>query len=300
MGPKEELSAAKLTDDLVVDILSRLPFKSFCRFKCVCKAWLAFSSDPHYCQKLPKPPTGFFYQDHDTTSIQLVSLSKNDEEIDGTLSFLPDYEQLKFVDCCNGLVLCKYSSNHTSPDIFRFIVCNPATREWRTLPDTKQDPENSAYYSTKLGFDPSRSPHFYVFNFRYRRGPGHLVFGINQIAMFSSCNSTWLVYNDLWDRENYVISVSGRPHVFLDGCLHVHSDHDVLVLDTYETVSTDLRPSYWTVKLPLHEVDCVVDRCFRGCLGQASGILHYAAAEEDGCTIIVWLHDEFDPDGWIV
>ena len=92
MDHKEEICAAKLTDDLVVDILSRLPFKSFCRFKRVRKSWLAFSSDPHYSQKMPKVPAGFFYQDSDNSDVQLVSLSKNDEGIDGTLSFLPDYE----------------------------------------------------------------------------------------------------------------------------------------------------------------------------------------------------------------
>ena len=97
MDHKEEICAAKLTDDLVVDILSRLPFKSFCRFKCVCKSWLTFSSDPHYCQKLPKVPAGFFYQDSGNSTVQLVSRSKNDEGIDGTLSFLPDYEQLNLL-----------------------------------------------------------------------------------------------------------------------------------------------------------------------------------------------------------
>ncbi|KAL6596326.1 hypothetical protein ACP70R_047690 [Stipagrostis hirtigluma subsp. patula] len=98
------LSAAKLTDDLIVEILCRLPFKSFCRFKCVCKAWLAFSSDPHYRKKLPKVPTGFFYQDHNNSAIQFINLSPKDEGIDGTLSFLPQYEHLKFVDCSNGLL----------------------------------------------------------------------------------------------------------------------------------------------------------------------------------------------------
>jgi len=48
--------ATKLTDDFAVEVLSQLLFKAFCRFKCVCKAWLAFSSDPHYCQKLLKFP----------------------------------------------------------------------------------------------------------------------------------------------------------------------------------------------------------------------------------------------------
>ncbi|KAF8660504.1 hypothetical protein HU200_057655 [Digitaria exilis] len=214
----KELSAAYLTDDLVVEILSRLPFKSFSRFKCVCKAWLAFSFDPHYSQKLPKVSDGFFYQDRHNSAIQFVSLSEHARGFDGTLSFLPGYEHLEFVDCCNGLVLCEYRSNYTSRDIFRFIVCNPATQEWKILPETQRKPDGF-YYTTKLGFDPSRSPHFYVFNFHNKRGP----------------------YN-------------------------------------FTLVSAKLR----------------------GCLGQYSGILHYAVAEEDGCTILIWSHDYCDPYMWTI
>ncbi|RLN23914.1 hypothetical protein C2845_PM07G11420 [Panicum miliaceum] len=291
----KELSAAILTDDLVVEILSRLPFKSFSRFKCVCKAWLAFSFDPHYSQKLPKAHNGgFFYQDRHNSSIQLVSFSKHDKEIDGTLSFLPGYEHLEFVDCCNGLVLCEYRSNHTSADILRFIVCNPATQEWRILPDTQQKADEFCY-TTKLGFNPSQSPHFYVFNFHQKRGPYNSVLGVSQVEMFSSCKSTWLVDSDLWDSENNNISVCGRPHVFIDGLLHVHTDRDVLVLEKLETARMGIPPRSWTIKLPLHRVDCFVDRCFRGCLGQYAGTLHYAVAEQDGCTILVWSHDYFDP-----
>ncbi|TVT97039.1 hypothetical protein EJB05_57734, partial [Eragrostis curvula] len=195
MDSKKRCSASNLTDDLVVEILSQLPFKSFCRFKCVCKAWLAFSSDPYYFQKLPKFPSGFFYQDDSNSVIQFISLSSKDEGNDWALSFLPYHARLNFVDCSSGLVLCEYRSESTSPDIFRFIVCNPATREWRVLPDIRQDPE--MFYITLLAFDPSRY----------------------------------------------------------------------------------------------------------GCLGQASGILHYAAPEKDGCTIVIWSDNDrivSDPDKWTV
>ncbi|TVU20803.1 hypothetical protein EJB05_30399, partial [Eragrostis curvula] len=40
-----------------------------------------------------------------------------------------------------------------------------------------------------------------------------------------------------------------------------------------------------------------------GCLGQASGILHYAAPEKDGCTIVIWSDNDrivSDPDKWTV
>ncbi|KAF8676478.1 hypothetical protein HU200_047035 [Digitaria exilis] len=295
----KELSAAYLTDDLVVEILSRLPFKSFSRFKCVCKAWLAFSSDPHYSQKLPKVTNGFFYQDRHNSAIQFVSLSEHARGFDGTLSFLPGYEHLEFVDCCNGLVLCEYRSNYTSRDIFRFIVCNPATQEWKILPDTQRKPDGFDY-TTKLSFDPSRSPHSYVFNFHNERGPYNFTFGVTQVEIFSSCKSTWLVDKTLWDPKNNDLSVNGRPHVFIDGLLHVHTDRDVLVLDKLETGSMGIPLCNWTIMLPLHKNDCTVDHCVRGCLGQSSGILHYAVAEEDGCTILIWSHDYYDPYMWTI
>ena len=247
MNPEEEdlsNSTAKITDDLVVEILSRLPFKSFCRSKCVCKSWLAFSSDPHYSQKLPKVPTGFFYQDRDNSAVQFVSLSKNDEGIDGTLSFLPHYEQLKFIDCCNGLVLCEYRSSHTSPDIFRFIVCNPATREWRILPDTQRKSDNFCY-KTMLCFYPSRSLHFCVFHFHEERGPTNpMLAGTRKVEMFSSRNSMWLVYSDLWDPEYFGVTVYCRPHLFLDGFLCAHSNRDVLVLE--ELVAENIGLTWYT------------------------------------------------------
>jgi len=186
---------------------------------------------PRSCQK--RTMVVFFYQDHNS-AIQLVSLCKHDEEIDGTLSFLPGYEHLEFVDCCNGLVLCEYRSNYTSADILRFIVCNPATQEWTILPDTQRNADKF-YYTAKLCFDPSQSPHFYVFNFHKKRGIYNSVLGVSQVEMFSSCKSTWLVNSDLRDPENNDISVCGRPHVFIDGFLHVHTDCDVLVLDKLET-----------------------------------------------------------------
>ena len=130
--PRLGMSTCVLPDELVVDILSRLPLKSLCRFKCVCKAWLAFASDPHYQWKLPKIPTGLFHGRKDSSVAQIVSLSPNDEEINGALTFLPRHEHLEFVDCCNGLILCNYKSSYTYPEACRFIVCNPATQEWRS------------------------------------------------------------------------------------------------------------------------------------------------------------------------
>ncbi|XP_044396933.1 putative F-box protein At1g19160 [Triticum aestivum] len=148
-----------LTDDLVVEILSRLPLKSFCRFKCVSKSWLAFSSDLHYRQKLPRTPVGLLYQkrEHDT-AIHLAGLPSSDRDIDTTLSFVPCTKHpLELKYCSNGLVLC-YHGGMSSKEISDAIVCNPATQEWMTLPDTEPGPAVSyAHLNTSMSSNLSQA-----------------------------------------------------------------------------------------------------------------------------------------------
>ncbi|XP_051224064.1 F-box protein At5g07610 isoform X2 [Lolium perenne] len=209
MNFHKEATAAKLTDDIVVDILSRLTYRDFCRCKCAYKAWSAFSSDPDYCKKLPKKvTTGLLYQGHNNSAIPLVSLSQDDGEIDGILADVPHYEHLEFLDCCNGLVLCKYRSRYSSPHACRFIVCNPATREWRILPDTHPTTDDP-HYVTILAFDPSWSPQFYIFNFHLMHHHG-LILGTSKLEIFQSETSTWLVDDtldlntDAFGRDDFV------------------------------------------------------------------------------------------------
>jgi hypothetical protein len=54
MAHHKEVAAAKLSDDPVVDIVSRLMFKSFCWCKCAYKAWSSFSSDHTTARSSPK------------------------------------------------------------------------------------------------------------------------------------------------------------------------------------------------------------------------------------------------------
>ncbi|XP_015639318.2 F-box protein At1g67130 [Oryza sativa Japonica Group] len=60
--------AAELTEDLIVDILSRLPVKSVCRCKCVSRRWRGLISDPDHRKKLPQTLAGFFYSSENESS----------------------------------------------------------------------------------------------------------------------------------------------------------------------------------------------------------------------------------------
>ncbi|KAF8655639.1 hypothetical protein HU200_060956 [Digitaria exilis] len=62
--PKKSAAAApSLPDDALVEILSCLPAKSLCRFKCVSKAWHDLITDRLRCNKLPQTLVGFFVLD---------------------------------------------------------------------------------------------------------------------------------------------------------------------------------------------------------------------------------------------
>ncbi|OQU88599.1 hypothetical protein SORBI_3002G060450 [Sorghum bicolor] len=54
---------ASLPDEILVEILSRVPFKSLCRFKCVSKAWRDLITDPLNSTRLPQAQAleGFFF-----------------------------------------------------------------------------------------------------------------------------------------------------------------------------------------------------------------------------------------------
>ena len=54
-------SFAKLTNDLVVEILSRLPPRSLLCCRCVSKSWRDIISDPYHRKKLPQTLAGFFH-----------------------------------------------------------------------------------------------------------------------------------------------------------------------------------------------------------------------------------------------
>jgi hypothetical protein len=288
---RAQVSTIALPDDLVVEILSRLPLKSFCRFKCVCKSWLAFSSDAHYRQKLPRTPTGFLYQKRELdTSIHLARLPSSDRDIDTTLSFLPcDGYPLELHGCSNGLLL-SYSRGSTDAEISNAIVCNPATEEWMELPYTQPGPTVTFSY-LMLCFDPLWSQHFYVFNFQesYFSAVEHKT----EVKVFFSENSTWSTC--LWESDDPCWSDA----LFVNGVLYVENTllHDILALDAPDTCTQLLNER--TIQLPgFASGPSQGFGCWNGRLCQSCGVLCFAQQELDGCMMRIWSLE--GSDGWVV
>ncbi|XP_058099072.1 uncharacterized protein LOC131243610 [Magnolia sinica] len=115
---EEEIPGRLIINDVLINILSKLPIKSLVRFKCVSKEWQSFISDPSLQESLPKPMSGLFLRYYTSDAFQ-ISLSRytfvladgrrpncNDAVVDfGDLSFFPRHDEISIVDCCNGLVL---------------------------------------------------------------------------------------------------------------------------------------------------------------------------------------------------
>ncbi|KAG2632201.1 uncharacterized protein LOC120659579 [Panicum virgatum] len=60
-GCRNGSAVAGLPDDILLEILSRLPVKPLSRFKCVSKAWSGLVAD--CLRKIPRTLQGFFYSD---------------------------------------------------------------------------------------------------------------------------------------------------------------------------------------------------------------------------------------------
>ncbi|WJX66377.1 hypothetical protein P8452_50939 [Trifolium repens] len=120
-----------LCEDLMIEILSRLPVKSLLRFRCISKSLNSLISNPIFVklhlqrsQKNINLLLRFTYYLRTFSLVNKYSLSTIVEDFD----FGSDFKKFKVVGSCNGLVclVAEYSFNRSST---RYLVClwNPST-----------------------------------------------------------------------------------------------------------------------------------------------------------------------------
>ncbi|GJR74135.1 F-box protein-like protein [Tanacetum coccineum] len=160
-------SANKLesTDDLLIEILLRLPLISLRLFKSVSKRWLSLIADPNFTllrSKNPNidPPSGFFLQQPSASSeFAYVAL---DARIPGaqsplitTFTFDLNSDYIEVLQACNGLMLCCIR-----PD--KFYAYNPTVNRYKMLPLPNVWEPNRIISDMAIAFDPKISPHYKV------------------------------------------------------------------------------------------------------------------------------------------
>ncbi|CAL1404712.1 unnamed protein product [Linum trigynum] len=135
---------SKLGDDLLVEILIRLPNPgSACRSKSVCKLWNSLVSDPSFNRRSVSRRQSINEQEP-----PLLLPSDDPQSI--VLRFLPvpaeAREYFRVLDSFKDLVLCGFREAYSyrmKEEFSRlYLVCNPFTKQWIALPlapFTRQD-----------------------------------------------------------------------------------------------------------------------------------------------------------------
>ncbi|XP_044958286.1 F-box protein At5g07610-like [Hordeum vulgare subsp. vulgare] len=288
------MAAVGLADDLLVEILSRVPARSLCRFKCVSKDWLGLIEHPEHRKKLPQTLAGFFCTRSGNgelpleTQVRFASvLGKSCPPIDTSFAFLPSHRRLDLLDCCNGLLLCRWYDVSAHGDEFRYIVCNPATEQWVSLPRRRRV---SKVGIVRLGFDPAVSSHFYVFvllknvEFNYYLGG---------VEVYSSETGRWDHKEERWGDSMELVTPQPAD-VFFNGCLHLHaygrwSSCCLALVDT--------KGETWaSLGIPGH--------LYGGFIQLSQGRLHGANFEKDRhddvVRLVVYVLEEYANNAWIL
>lgn len=319
MGAMEDRSSkqagvavvADLHDDLLVEILSRVPAKSICRFKCVSKAWLDLIAGPDHRKKLRQPMQGLIFmnpeKDRHSFSFLDLPLTVGSVPLDvadpaGFISFLteqPGIHRLVLLDSCNGLILFQHLMELPHYNSLGYVVCNPTTKQWRAVPEpdcSSHVPMNYTY----LAFDPTVSSHFHLVRFKKNREYMEPM----SVHAYSSKTGIWTYSQtekeeEEWQNQVY-LSISNRC-AFVNGFLHLlvwgSNKMQILIVDVQG------RPRRM-IRLP----DVAAGNC-EGCycvyFGQSQGHLHCITKQlfdfnEEKYELSIWALLDYDAQEWVL
>ncbi|KAM0860824.1 hypothetical protein ACQ4PT_046289 [Festuca glaucescens] len=174
---EEELEdqAARLPDDVLADILRRVPPRWLAASRCVCRAWRDAVDGRRLLRAdlLSLSLAGLFvhFDEHKLPEFlaRPSSSAAGARAVSGNLSFLPsaspncgyywqrskgcDWKNYNIKDHCNGLLL-----------LHNNCVVNPATRQWNILPKGPgKRGAGNVRYRARLVYDPMVSPYYKVF-----------------------------------------------------------------------------------------------------------------------------------------
>lgn len=152
----------RLPDDVIIEILLKLPFRNIHRLKLVSKSWFSLITNDVLARLFESPNLCFYYTCYNIRRrfLSLAIPIENpilETKISRSLTFLPKnhaFPKLTIHDCCNGLVFC-HSEYNLSENSCSYFVCNPFDKTYNHIPF--KDP---FYRLFMLDFDPLKSPHY--------------------------------------------------------------------------------------------------------------------------------------------
>ncbi|CAO2162637.1 unnamed protein product [Urochloa humidicola] len=275
-----------LSDDMLAEIILRLPVKSVARSKCVSKNWCATISDGYLRRRLPLQLSVVYFPDNGGKAPRFAcaedaGATAGGQLVDRDLGFFPFMDTAVVCDASNGLLLLR------SAGTARFYVVDPVTRRWAALPPPSRDAR-----LFMLAFDPSPSSssgsgggyRYHVVNFtgRWReRGGG-------EVEVFSSEAWAWSAPRD--------VDFAGVPAGSLSGTMHFHAGAVyALATDPDCVVRMDVSADDLTCAVAELPADRAAADGGGARLAHSGGRLHYVASSDGGTVLKVWVLDDSSP-----
>ncbi|XP_021282905.1 F-box protein At5g07610-like [Herrania umbratica] len=206
-------------EDLLTEILLRLPAKPLLKFKSVSKEWFSLISSSQFCLfhnrryrdnasltaavllfdcgTTHTPPTGFH-----------IVPSKNQCSKVPFFEYLGDSD-FRIMQSCNGLLLCRCCDKF---QYLNYFIFNPSTNKIRIVSFPQAEVEGFVY-AVNLAFDPLKSVHYKIISIR------RLVWVAPrfQIDIYSSKTDSWSVKVLNFTKPDDVWLNCG---VFCNGAIH--------------------------------------------------------------------------------
>ncbi|OMO55059.1 hypothetical protein CCACVL1_27417 [Corchorus capsularis] len=162
---KANASPILLIDEIVDDILLRLPVKSLKRFKLVSKPWNSLISDPKfavsylqdkplrvgqiYAKGGPKPSLSLYSMDADGSNREILTVDYDYDHDDYYDNPYDSNSDVQILGSCNGLLFLLVGTS-------KYLLWNPITREYKYIAlDSSHRNEERGMKISALGYDSS-------------------------------------------------------------------------------------------------------------------------------------------------
>ncbi|XP_017976571.1 PREDICTED: F-box protein At5g07610 [Theobroma cacao] len=156
--------AKKVTDidDLLIEILQRLPTKTLLQFKLVSKQWLSIISSSDFSifhtrfvlnEGSLKPSVLFLDAIYRKPPTKFVFLPLNRDTKQLPLLDFMNAPYITIIQSCNGLLLCTYDYDNQS-----YFICNPVIKKFKMISCPMPPMLEYHLVGVNLAFDPLKSP----------------------------------------------------------------------------------------------------------------------------------------------
>lgn len=221
-----------ICDDLLADILSRLPIKSLFRFKCVSHRFNQIISDPKLLAL--KSVHGFFhFSYHGPLNIRYLSLHPQHHPVDDPGLSIYSHQIL---DSCTGLLLLNLVND--------FSLYNPTIKKhWYSLKLINWSP--SPKRSIGLAYDPSASISNNICKlvFVYKSVKRYQVPGVEkyEFKIFSPNENAWRIVDSGLRCSSGEFVKQGQAVYFNESLHWIRESSDIIVFDMKENVPRFFR-----------------------------------------------------------